>query len=601
MNEAAPSRIGDYEILEVLGAGGMGQVFKVRNVISDRIEAMKILLPDLAGRQDLADRFLQEIKVLAALNHPNIAALRTALTLGNQLVMVMEFVEGMTLAKRLEAGPIAPAEALNYVDQILSALSYAHRQQVIHRDIKPANMMLTPNNVVKLMDFGIARSGKDRALTVTGTTLGSLYYMPPEQVMGGTTDARSDLYSLGVSLYEMVTGQCPFRADSDYTLMAAHVQQPPKPPIELRSDLPAALNEIILLAMAKDPNQRFQSADAFRNALSSVRGELARTGAATPAASPFAATALLQGRAAPPPPMNDLPTVSAQVPVPTELPKTVTNLPPAPPPVAAQQRTHRGLYVTLGALLVLAALVVAGIYVPRRSQTRANDERAAATQRAAATNPSDSSKSTPSLAPDGANGTQTANSTTTSSSSSMPPTSDSSSSSSEGSAPESTTNAGNPSTPATTAGAPSPNLPAEAKASGKDSTKSTATKTTTGGSGSAGSSVPRGDQGTPTDSSNSAQGQAAAEQAERLEQLEKEVDQLSSRASAVNDSLDGLRRQQASQGLGLRGDIASTQELLKTHMQKAQLALQNQDAKKAKKYLDMAEPEVEKLEKFLGR
>ena len=158
MAEETGKRIGDYEILGVLGAGGMGQVFKVRNVISDRVEAMKILLPDLAGRQDLADRFLREIKVLAALNHPNIAALRTALTLGNQLVMVMEYVEGTSLATRLERGPIATAEAVNYVDQVLAALSYAHQRQVIHRDIKPANMMLTPEGVVKLMDFGIART-----------------------------------------------------------------------------------------------------------------------------------------------------------------------------------------------------------------------------------------------------------------------------------------------------------------------------------------------------------------------------------------------------------------------------------------------------------
>ncbi|HEY7055061.1 MAG TPA: serine/threonine-protein kinase, partial [Vicinamibacterales bacterium] len=134
-------RIGDYEILDELGSGGMGRVYRVRNVISDRIEAMKVLLPDLAGRQDLAARFLREIKVLAALNHPNIAALRTALTADNQLVMIMEFVDGQSVANRLAKGPIATGDALNYIDQVLDALSYAHAQHVIHRDIKPANMM----------------------------------------------------------------------------------------------------------------------------------------------------------------------------------------------------------------------------------------------------------------------------------------------------------------------------------------------------------------------------------------------------------------------------------------------------------------------------
>jgi serine/threonine protein kinase len=131
MSEEISGRIGDYEVLGTLGAGGMGKVYKVRNVISDRIEAMKVLLPDLAGRQDLADRFLREIKLLAGLNHPNIAALRTALTLNNQLVMIMEYVEGTTLAARLEQGRMPLTDAFNYMDQLLGALSYAHQQHVI--------------------------------------------------------------------------------------------------------------------------------------------------------------------------------------------------------------------------------------------------------------------------------------------------------------------------------------------------------------------------------------------------------------------------------------------------------------------------------------
>ncbi|HEV1992912.1 MAG TPA: serine/threonine-protein kinase, partial [Candidatus Acidoferrum sp.] len=151
------TRKGDYEILGVLGVGGMGKVYKVRNVLSDRIEAMKVLLPNLADQKDLADCFLREIKVLASLSHPNIAALQTALTIDNQLVMIMEYVEGQTLSARVGQGAIPLDEALNYIGQVLAALSYAHKQQVIHRDIKPANMMLTPEGVIKLMDFGIAR------------------------------------------------------------------------------------------------------------------------------------------------------------------------------------------------------------------------------------------------------------------------------------------------------------------------------------------------------------------------------------------------------------------------------------------------------------
>src|SRR5450755_1203423 len=174
MTEEAGKRIGDYQILNELGSGGMGRVYRVRNVISDRIEAMKVLLPDLAGRQELATRFLREIKLMASLNHPNIAQLRTAFTADNQLVMIMEYVEGTTLAEKLEHGAIPIPDALNYTGQVLSALSYAHQQHIIHRDIKPANIMLTPQGVVKLMDFGIARAGEERNLTMTGTTLGSL-------------------------------------------------------------------------------------------------------------------------------------------------------------------------------------------------------------------------------------------------------------------------------------------------------------------------------------------------------------------------------------------------------------------------------------------
>ena len=276
MPEETGKRVGDYQILNELGSGGMGRVYKVRNVLSDRIEAMKILLPNLAGREDIAARFLREIKLMANLNHPNIAALRTAFTADNQLVMIMEYVEGTDLAARLEHGPIPPPDAVNYIQQVLSALSYAHQQHVIHRDIKPSNMMLTPQGVVKLMDFGIARAGEERSITMTGTTLGSLGYMSPEQVKGEPTDARSDLYSVGVSLYEMVTGQRPFQASSDYSIMAAHVKEVPKPPVELHPGLPAAMNEIIIMSIAKDPAQRFQTADAFRNALSSVRFEPAQ-------------------------------------------------------------------------------------------------------------------------------------------------------------------------------------------------------------------------------------------------------------------------------------------------------------------------------------
>jgi serine/threonine protein kinase len=356
-------RIGDYEILSELGAGGMGRVYKVRNTISDRIEAMKILLPDLAGREELAARFLREIKLLASLNHPNIAQLRTAFTNDNQLVMIMEYVAGVSMAIHLSGGPIPVTDAINYIDQVLNALSYAHQQNVIHRDIKPGNMMLTPQGVVKVMDFGIARSDSDLTLTMAGTSLGTINYMSPEQVKGEPTDPRSDLYSVGICLYEMVTGKRPFTASSDYSIMTAHVNETPRPPIEVQPELPLALNQIILMAIAKDPVRRFQTATAFRNALNTVRvSPTAEVAAAisAPAASTAAATANMSSFQSPVTPVSPIATATPGSTQPMPMPNA-----PLPPPPST---SHRGLYMTLGALIVLVGLVVAGIYLPRRGK-----------------------------------------------------------------------------------------------------------------------------------------------------------------------------------------------------------------------------------------
>jgi serine/threonine-protein kinase len=273
MSETTPQRIGDYEIIRELGHGGMGKVYLARNVLSDRIEAMKVILPDLAGRSEFVARFMREIKTLAGLDHPNIAALRTAFTAGDQFVMIMEYVEGVSLADRLEQGRIPIADALNYTQQVLSALSYAHARHVIHRDIKPGNMMLTPQGVVKLMDFGLARSADEVGLTVTGATLGSLDYASPEQVQSLPTDERSDLYSVGVSLYQMVTHQRMFSVTSSFAIMQAQVKEMPRPPAEIVPSLPKGLNDVIMKSIAKNPAERFQSADEFHQALAQISSD----------------------------------------------------------------------------------------------------------------------------------------------------------------------------------------------------------------------------------------------------------------------------------------------------------------------------------------
>lgn len=260
--------VGDYEILAVLGAGGMGKVYKVQHKISERVEAMKELLPDLSATEEAASRFLKEIRVQASLEHPNIAQLRTAFRVETQLLMVMEYVDGRPLDTYLENGqPIPTQHAAWFAIQVLQALEYAHSRGVVHRDIKPSNMMLTEKGIIKLLDFGIARAATDISQTQTRTTAGSLHYMSPEQIKGDAADARADLYALGISLYQMVTGRRPYSGDSEYALMAAHMHQMPVPPMQLNPSIGQYLNDIILTAIAKDSAARFQTAASFKQAL----------------------------------------------------------------------------------------------------------------------------------------------------------------------------------------------------------------------------------------------------------------------------------------------------------------------------------------------
>ena len=282
-------RIGDYEVVGRIGAGGMGAVYKVRNLITDRVEAMKVLLPDLRDAADLAERFNREIKVHASLVHPNIASLHTAVRVENQLLMIMELIEGVSLADRLRQGPLQALEAVSITTQVLSALAYAHERSIIHRDIKPANIMVTSSRAVKLMDFGIATTSTklQNRLTATGMALGSLHYMSPEQVRAEAPDARSDLYSLGVTLYEMITGECPIRGKSEYEIMAAHLAIMPPPPTDLNPFVPKPLSDIILKSMAKRPDDRYQSAVEFRTQLEWLTAGTSHAPAAAPTMEPL--------------------------------------------------------------------------------------------------------------------------------------------------------------------------------------------------------------------------------------------------------------------------------------------------------------------------
>ncbi len=272
----------NYRVIGVIGAGGMGTVYKVQHVISDRIEAMKAILPDLLETTEAAERFIREIKVQARLSHPNIASLHNALQLNDQFLMVMEYIEGVSLHARLRQGRLEPALGVDITLQILSALAYAHAQGVIHRDIKPANVMITHAGIAKIMDFGIARCLSDTQLTRAGSAVGSLYYMSPEQVQGGAVDGRSDLYSTGILLYEMTTGVKPITGETSWAVMNAHIHQLPRPPYELNPSLSSALSDIIARSIQKLPYDRFQSATEFGDALRSIRGLMPASPAAAP-------------------------------------------------------------------------------------------------------------------------------------------------------------------------------------------------------------------------------------------------------------------------------------------------------------------------------
>jgi eukaryotic-like serine/threonine-protein kinase len=271
-------RIGDYEMLAPIGAGGMGSVYKVRHAISQRIEALKVILPNASATPVIEERFLREIRLQASLEHPHIASLHNAFRVHDQLVMVMEFVEGASLREKLRAPGITLGQALEYAAQVLGALGYAHGHGVIHRDIKPSNVMIGPHGMVKLLDFGLATSaisgGQDVELTQPGTMVGSPYYISPEQARGEHVDARSDVYSTGAMLYEMVAGRPPFEAGGAggvYTIISAHLHQAPRSPAEVNPQVSVELARIVLKALAKNPAERFPTADDFLKALDAIR------------------------------------------------------------------------------------------------------------------------------------------------------------------------------------------------------------------------------------------------------------------------------------------------------------------------------------------
>ena len=272
-------RIGPYQIIELLGEGGVGRVHAAFDTVLEREVAIKCLRPELLNDKSFLERFRNEATHLARLNHPNITTLHSLFSEGHNLYMVMERVRGQSLEERLRARPrIGIKDSLALITQVAEGLAYAHSMGVIHRDIKPANLMITDTGLVKIMDFGIARARGSQRLTRDGGIVGTLPYMAPEQLRGEAGDERSDLYSLAIVLYEMLAGQVPFAAATDYALMQAQIHA--RPPRWCLPDLPADLESALLQALAKKPEHRFDSVQAFRDALrtSGLRHEASSAG-----------------------------------------------------------------------------------------------------------------------------------------------------------------------------------------------------------------------------------------------------------------------------------------------------------------------------------
>ncbi|MGW7508575.1 serine/threonine-protein kinase [Streptomyces massasporeus] len=324
-----------YELIEEAGRGGMGQVWRATDRELGRVVAVKMLPPELTRHEEFRVRFRREARTIASLSHRNIAVLHDVgedVRDGGETTpfLIMEFIDGRTVADALAEGPFTVERALEVGRGIAEALAHSHAQGLVHRDIKPSNVMLTSEDGVKVLDFGISKVVAETTtrLTATGMTVGTPAYLSPEQLTGGGVDGRSDQYSTGCLLYELLTGRPPFSGDSPFAVMHQHISKEPVAPSELRPLIPAAVDEVVLRALSKDREQRFAGMGEMQQAL-------ARAGSGVPAlpAMPPAPPV--------PPPSGAGPgrTVLAEQPTQAaSLPKQATTTPPPRPPVDPGER-----------------------------------------------------------------------------------------------------------------------------------------------------------------------------------------------------------------------------------------------------------------------
>ncbi|MBF0564294.1 MAG: protein kinase [Nitrospirae bacterium] len=260
--------IGPYKIIQKIGEGGSGVVYRAEHNLTGQIVAIKELTKGLSAGEEMRERFIREAKILAKLTHKNIVRLYNFIEQDGLFYLIMEFMEGIRLDDVIKKEtPMDYGRCIGYLKQILEGVDFAHCQGVVHRDIKPANIIVDNDGIVKIMDFGIAVENDDLRLTKTGTSLGTLRYMSPEQIKGGKVGLQSDIYSIGITLFEMITGKSPFKDDSAFHLMNAIVKNKIPSPAKFRSDVPFAIEKVIMKACAKDVSDRFGGAKEFSKAL----------------------------------------------------------------------------------------------------------------------------------------------------------------------------------------------------------------------------------------------------------------------------------------------------------------------------------------------
>lgn len=368
-------RIGNYRILSQIGQGGMGTVYQAEDTQLGRKVAIKVLHPKtLADGSMGLERFQSEARIQANLNQANVVTLLSFEPYKDSYCMVMEYVEGKTLAELIRStGPFPSHIAVMISKQVLDGLAAAHRQGVVHRDLKPSNIMLTAEGVAKVMDFGIAKVEGGKSLTASGAVVGTVSYMSPEQVRSEPLDARSDLYSFGVILFELLTGRVPFKDDSDFSNMIHHVHTPPPPPSQLLPDVPSELEDIVLRCLNKLPDQRYQNAGEILAALDLYeereramgRGELfarkllvqwlaapSRQGASVTSPAPTSAQPASHPEA-PALPVPPIPAASSPV----------IQTPPPPPLQAAAGRRAGGKAILAVAVILLVVLAAGAAYL----------------------------------------------------------------------------------------------------------------------------------------------------------------------------------------------------------------------------------------------